>query len=146
MIGVNSERAIRNLAVGVPVRGTKILVQVARDSVKEEYFHRAVGGGIEFGESSEIALRREFQEELDVELGAVELLGVIENIFEYEGEPGHEIVYVYSVESEDLDAVSLDAELVILDEGSPVRWVELADSLPLYPEGTRELVESMPTK
>lgn len=52
------------------------------DSVTGETFHRLIGGGIEFGETAEAALRREFAEELGVTLGSVELLEVVENIFE----------------------------------------------------------------
>ncbi|WP_209447014.1 NUDIX domain-containing protein [Rhodococcus gordoniae] len=72
-----------------------------------EAFFRAIGGGIEFGEMAEAALRREFTEELGVTLGAVELLGVVENIFEYEANRGHEIAHVFAVESAEIDAIPL---------------------------------------
>lgn len=124
------------------MRSGRVLVQVLDDPATGERFHRVIGGGIEFGETSELALRREFSEELGIELGTVVLLGVIESIFEYGGEPGHEVVHLYAVESEALDALPEDIEMTVLDEGSPVRWVPLTDPVPLYPEGTRELVEA----
>jgi 8-oxo-dGTP pyrophosphatase MutT (NUDIX family) len=40
------------------------LVAHGHDSVKSEDFYRPLGGGIEFGELSEAALRREIKEEL----------------------------------------------------------------------------------
>jgi 8-oxo-dGTP pyrophosphatase MutT (NUDIX family) len=131
---------IRNIAVGLPIRAGRILVLDGFDPVKSERFHRAIGGGIEFGETAEEAVRREFREELDVRLDSVDLLGVIENIFEYEGLPGHEIAHVFAVESSQLDAIPLDARLSVLDEGSPVGWVSL-DALdrPVYPEGVLDL-------
>jgi len=133
--------SIRNIAVGLPVRDGHVLVLDGADAVKGEAFHRALGGGIEFGETAEAALRREFVEELDVVLGSVRLLGVVENIFEYEGDAGHEIAHVFAVESADIDALSLDARLRVLDEGSPVRWVPVARmDRPLYPEGVTELL------
>ena len=135
---------IRNLAVGLPVRDGYVLVLNGTDSVKAEAFHRALGGGIEFGETAEEALRREFAEELGVELQAVHLLGVVENIFEYEEQPGHEIVHVFQVESADLDAIALDAELHVLDEGSPVGWNRISSlDRPLYPSGALQLIRGL---
>jgi 8-oxo-dGTP pyrophosphatase MutT (NUDIX family) len=133
---------IRNIAVGLPVRAGHVLVLDGTDSVKGERFHRAIGGGIEFGETAEVAVRREFVEELAVRLDRVELLGVIENIFEYEGRPGHEIAHVFGVTSSDIDAIPLDAQLHVLDEGSPVRWVAVRElDRPLYPDGIRTLLD-----
>lgn len=79
--------SIRNIVLGMPVRGDHILVSVMTDRRT----------GLEFGEMSEAALRREFKEELGFDITPVSLLGVLENHFELEGEPGHEIVHVYTV-------------------------------------------------
>jgi 8-oxo-dGTP pyrophosphatase MutT (NUDIX family) len=130
---------IRNIAVGLPIKDDHVLVLEGYDRVRDLRFYRAIGGGIEFGETAEAAVRREFHEELGFELGQVELLGVTENIFDYEGKPGHEIAHVFAVESAQLASLPLDAKLRILDEGSPVRWVEIADiqsgAMPLFPAG-----------
>ena len=107
-------------------------------------FHRAIGGGIEFGETAEVALRREFVEELGVELGAVKLLGVVENIFEYEGHPGHEIAHVFAVDSSEIDAIPLDSQLEVLDEGSPIRWVPIVGTpAPFYPTGIARILDTI---
>ncbi|MCS3442008.1 MULTISPECIES: NUDIX hydrolase [Microbacterium] len=119
--------AIRNIAVGLPVKDGHVLALEGHDRSRGLDFLRAIGGGIEFGETAAEALRREFMEELGVSLQDAEPLGVFENIFTYEGEPGHEIAHVFAVTCAELDAVPLDAELRILDEGSPVRWVPIAD-------------------
>lgn len=134
---------IRNIAVGLPMRAGHVLVLDGTDTVKNEDFHRAIGGGIEFGETAEEALRREFLEELGVALDGVMLLAVVENIFEYEGSPGHEIAHVFAVDSTELDALPLDARLCVLDEGSPVRWVPFREAdRPFYPSGVAGLIES----
>jgi 8-oxo-dGTP pyrophosphatase MutT (NUDIX family) len=134
--------AIRNIAVGLPVKDGHLLALEGHDRSRGLNFLRAIGGGIEFGETAVEALRREFMEELGVSLQDVEPLGVFENIFTYEGEPGHEIAHVFAVTCAELDAVPLDAELRILDEGSPVRWVPIADIESgirvLFPEGAPE--------
>ncbi|MFJ2368862.1 NUDIX hydrolase [Microbacterium sp. NPDC087665] len=138
--------SIRAIAVGLPIKNDHVLALEGTDHSRRLDFLRAIGGGVEFGETAEDALRREFMEELGVRLDAVELLGVRENIFTYEGEPGHEIAFIFAVESAELDAVALDAELYVLDEGSPVRWVPIAEvrdgRRTLFPEGAPELLLS----
>jgi 8-oxo-dGTP pyrophosphatase MutT (NUDIX family) len=138
--------SIRNISVGLPQKDGHVLALEGRDSLRDLTFYRAIGGGIEFGETAEEALRREFQEELAVDLDDVSLLGVLENIFIYEGQPGHEIVHVYAVESAALAAVPLDAELTILDQGSPVHWLRIErlqdGGSPLFPEGALELLHN----
>lgn len=124
-----------------------MLVLNGRDEVRGLDFHRAIGGGIEFGERAEDALRREFMEELGVHVEHAELLGVYENIFVYEGEPAHEIAHIYAVHSAEIDALPLDARLHVLDEGSPVNWVAIDDIRagirPLFPSGAPEELLSL---
>ncbi|WP_136056060.1 NUDIX domain-containing protein [Microbacterium sp. K24] len=136
--------SIRNIAVGLPVKEGHLLALEGTDRSRGLEFLRAIGGGIEFGERAEEALHREFMEELGVRLEAVALLGVSENIFTYEGVPGHEICHIFTVESAEIDAVPLDAELHVLDEGSPVRWVPISDirsgDRTLFPTGATELL------
>lgn len=135
--------SIRNIAVGLPVRDRHVLVLDGMDRVKDAAFHRAIGGGIEFGETAEEAVRREFVEELGVALGRVELLDVVENIFTHEGRPGHEIAHVFAVESAEIDRIPLDARLHVLDQGSPIRWVPIgAAPYPIYPDGIAELLDA----
>ncbi|MEJ7705366.1 MAG: NUDIX domain-containing protein [Geodermatophilaceae bacterium] len=94
------------------------------------------GGGIEFGETAEEALRREFTEELGVALGVVRLLGVLENRFELAGVPGHEIVFVFTAEESDWPE---PIPPVVADSGEPVTWEPLdrfrsgADAVPDWP-------------
>lgn len=140
--------AIRNISVGLPVKDDHVLVLSGRDHHKGLDFHRAIGGGIEFGETAADALHREFMEELGVRLDGCELLGVFENIFTYEGAACHEIAHVYAVTSAELDALPLDAELHVLDEGSPVRWVPVdgirsGTARVLYPVGATEALFSL---
>lgn len=86
---------IRPISICLLRRGDEILVHESDDSVKKQGFARPLGGGIDFGETSAEAAVREIKEELNVDITGVELLGIVENIFVYEGEPGHEIVFVY---------------------------------------------------
>ncbi len=116
----------------------KILVGIGYDKVKQETFYRALGGGIQFGETSKDAVKREFQEEIHADITVKELLGVTENIFTYQGKTGHEIVFLYSIEiPEDTykDEYEIDDEA---DEYNAV-WVNIDDFKSgkkiIYPEG-----------
>lgn len=86
---------IRVIAICVFRHGEKILVCEYFDSVKKKPFYRPLGGAVEFGETTEAAVRREIREEIGQEITDLKLLTILENIFMNEGKPGHEIVYVY---------------------------------------------------
>jgi 8-oxo-dGTP pyrophosphatase MutT (NUDIX family) len=91
------KQRIRPLAICVFRHNNHILVAEGYDPVKDEYFYRPLGGGIEFGETSMETICRELMEELDVEVDRQSLtyLGTVENIFHFNGMPGHEIVLIY---------------------------------------------------
>jgi len=86
---------IRPIAISVFHNSNRILVFEGHDPVKGETFYRPLGGGIEFGESSEATVRRELKEEINVEVGDLRFLGVLENIFMFNGNSYHEIVMVF---------------------------------------------------
>lgn len=88
---------IRPLAICVFRNRGRILVNKGYDPVKDQYFYRPLGGGIEFGETSMDTVCRELMEELNVEVDSESLvyLGTVENIFTFNGTPGHEIVMIY---------------------------------------------------
>lgn len=86
---------IRPLAICLFRHKDCILVAEGYDPVKKEYFYRPLGGGIEFGEYSEQTIQRELLEEIGAEVSELKYLGTLENLFVFNGTPGHEIVQVY---------------------------------------------------
>lgn len=86
---------IRPLAICLFRHNDCILVAEGYDPVKKEYFYRPLGGGIEFGEYSEQTIQRELLEEIGTEVSELKYLGTLENVFVFNGTPGHEIVQVY---------------------------------------------------
>jgi len=86
---------IRPLSICVFSRGNKILVAEGYDPLKKQTFYRPLGGGIEFGERSEETIHRELMEEIGAQVRDLQYLGTLENIFVFDGVPGHEIVQVY---------------------------------------------------
>ena len=137
--------SIRPKAVCVCRRGDSILVGHGYDAVKAQAFFGPPGGGIEFGETAANAVRREMREELGAELDDLMLRGVLENVFTLEGQPGHEIIFVF--EARLMDAAMYEREEITLTEGeqaSVARWVPLTHFAPggppLYPTGLFELL------
>jgi 8-oxo-dGTP pyrophosphatase MutT (NUDIX family) len=86
---------IRAIVLGLIRQGDRLLVAEGYDPVKRSIFYRALGGGIEFGETSLNALHREFMEEIQAELTNIQYLGCLENLFVYNGRQKHELVQLY---------------------------------------------------
>ena len=139
---MRSVSEIRAIVIGILiVRGHLLCVQ-GQDSVKRETFYRPLGGGNQFGERAADAVVREFAEEIQRRIEVVEYLGTVENIFTYEGEPGHQIVAEFCVrfasgeEPTDLyplEGVESDGEKFL------AHWLPLAAILggayTVYPDG-----------
>jgi 8-oxo-dGTP pyrophosphatase MutT (NUDIX family) len=114
----------------------EVLVSNSRDETIGVRFQRLFGGGVEFGERGEEALRREMREELGVELGPARLVGVVENLFVFEGLPGHELMLVYETEFADPELYSKEEFKGIEAEPKIGVWRDLDHpdpGTPLYP-------------
>jgi 8-oxo-dGTP pyrophosphatase MutT (NUDIX family) len=94
---MSKKKRVRPLAICVFRHQDRILVMEGYDPLKKEHFYRPLGGGIEFGESSTETVCRELMEEIHVEVDrqSLKYLGTLENIFTFDGNPGHEIVLIY---------------------------------------------------
>jgi 8-oxo-dGTP pyrophosphatase MutT (NUDIX family) len=105
---MHKSNKIRLLALGLIRSGDRTFLSQGYDPVKQQTFYRALGGGVDFGETSYDALKREFQEELQAELTNIQYLGCIENLFIYNGQPGHEIIQLYQCDFVDSKFYQLD--------------------------------------
>jgi NADH pyrophosphatase NudC (nudix superfamily) len=136
--------AIRPIALAVPRRGEDLLVFEDQDPTKDQTFYRPLGGGIEFGETAEEAVRRELREELGADLLDVRRIGVLESIFHGFGRDGHEIAFILACRLADHSWYERDAVGEILDDaGTKVMWRPLKSfnaRNPLYPEGLAGLL------
>ena len=116
-------KEIRPIALGLAIKNNKVLVSEGYDKVKDQTFYRCLGGGIEFLEKSDEALKREFKEEIDVAITIKDFLGLEENIFTFNGKNGHELIFVYTVDVKDSD---YKEEYTILDEeNSYAVWMDI---------------------
>ncbi|MFN6482180.1 MULTISPECIES: NUDIX hydrolase [unclassified Nostoc] len=106
---MNKAGEIRVIALGLIRDGERIFVSEGYDPVKQDRFYRALGGGVEFGETSRDALQREFQEEIQAELKNIKYLGCIENLFTFNGRQGHEIIQLYQCDFVDSKFYQLES-------------------------------------
>ncbi len=135
--GVFPPPYIRTIAIALIRRGDQIFVAEGFDKTKQTYFYRALGGGVEFGETSWEGLVREFQEELSTEIINPNYLGCLENIFECYGNPGHEVVFVYECEFADRRLYEPDeVTFVEGDHQKLAKWIPIA----AFKSGDRHLV------
>ncbi|MDD4557087.1 MAG: NUDIX domain-containing protein [Alphaproteobacteria bacterium] len=127
---------LRPIAVALLKCGSKLLAMKGYDKVKDEVFYRLLGGGIEFGETSAETIKREFMEELGLDVEVQERLDVEENLFTFEGKLGHEIVFLYNAKFKD-EALYEKTDFEFLEEGATIEtvgWVEISDDVLIYPE------------
>lgn len=106
---------IRLIVLGLIRSGDRILLAQGYDPIKQQTFYRALGGGVDFGETSYEALQREFQEELQAELTNISYLGCIENLFVFNGQPGHEIIQLYQCDFADSKFYQFDKEIEFVE-------------------------------
>ncbi len=89
-------RKIRPVAFGrIQNKKGQFLLFRGFDKINNEYFYRPLGGGVEFHETAKEALVREFLEELGQQIIVGDQFKVIENLFTYEGNKSHEIVFLF---------------------------------------------------
>jgi len=131
-------KRIRPIALGLIEHRNHIFVSQGRDKSTDESFYRFLGGGIDFGETSEAALLREFQEEIQADLTGVEHLGCLDNIFTLNGKPKHELVQLFRARFVDEAFYQLGEkfDLVEGDRTTKAFWIKTADVL----SGERRLV------
>lgn len=141
-----SKHKIRPLAIGIFRRDDRILVCEGYDPIKRQTFYRPLGGGIEFGEQAAETVVRELREEIGAEMINPRYLGTLENLFTYNGKPGHEIVLVFAGELTDPALYEQETWVGHEDGGEEftVVWKPLADFAagrpPLYPDGLLALL------
>jgi ADP-ribose pyrophosphatase YjhB (NUDIX family) len=120
---MNKFKEIRPVVLGLAIKDGKLLVSEGYDSKKDKTFYRCLGGGIEFLETSQEALKREFKEEIGADISVKDFLGISENIFTFEGKNGHEIIFLYNIELKDSDYKD---EYSIIDEvNSKAKWINI---------------------
>ncbi len=131
---------IRVLALGIIQDGDRLFVGEGYDPIAQTNFYRVLGGGVDVGETSLDALKREFQEEIQAELTNIEYVACLENIFTFKDKPKHEVIQLYRCDFADRKFYELDA--IEFSEGTRSKkayWIDRkrfeSGELRLVPEG-----------
>ena len=137
---VKSRIRVKSLAVVVRPEDQALLVSQGTNGTGGD-FVRLLGGSIEFDESAADAVRREIREELGTELESPRLLGVLENRFELNGVPGHEVLFVFIGTLSDPSLYDT-REIPILDvPGLCAHWWIRGQNPHLVPAGLADLLD-----
>ena len=137
---------IRFVVFGIFTHQDRFLLYKEKDIFNGEEFYRPLGGGVEFNELGKEALKREIFEEIGEKITNIEELGLLENIFNFEGQHRHEIYKAFYADFINYDVYS-KKEIVGLESNGirfVSKWIDidtiLDDQFILYPRGLKELI------
>ncbi len=134
-------------AICIIVRNNKeVLVGMGYDEIKQEHFGRMVGGGMNFGETGEEGVRREIREELHSELENLTFITIVENIFSYDGNDRHQIIFLYKGDLVNKDLYAMEKIPIVDTTSFDAVWLPFQDvkdgKVKLYPQFDLDLLES----
>lgn len=146
MITFERENVCFNYRIaGVAIRDGKVLVQ--QPQVGGYYF--LPGGRAELQEPAKETLRREMQEELQVDVTVGRLLWVVENFFNFEGMDFHELGMYFLMTFPEDSPVNDTSKTFALQEGRhafTLLWHSLDDlgTVPIYPSILETALQAIP--
>ena len=132
--------------IGICIDRERLLAMDVYNDRGEVKGVRPLGGHVEFGETREAALRREFHEELDTEIDIGEEWFAFENLYSHHRRRGHEFLFAAEVRLHEISL--LEREIIVFSEDSGTenvaRWYDLqalhAGSVALFPPALLELL------
>ena len=129
-------------ACAIIIHDNKLLVH---NNVNESHV-ALVGGRVKIGESSEQTLKREIMEEMGKEIEIIEYVSTIENFFEADDMPYHEIMFVYRVDFKNEEDKKIIETIHNVEGEDELRydWIDLdkIDEYPLKPDILKELLRN----
>jgi ADP-ribose pyrophosphatase YjhB (NUDIX family) len=130
--------SLRVNALAIITHNNKLLVQKYEDKVTGVIFCRILGGGVELGELSADALKREMKEEIGAEIENEKLLKVVENVFTLDGKLMHEITFLYMANLVGDEFFNKEKVEILDKKDKYAEWLEIEDiksrRITLYPE------------
>lgn len=133
--------------LGLIWRGDELLAFEVTDSSETVRGVRPLGGTVQFGQSLEETMHREFREELGCAVTIDGQWHGIENIFSHEGRVGHQYMFVADVSLIGTNYYSQDRIEFYEDDGSACSagWyspTSLPDGVELFPTALLPLITS----
>lgn len=126
---------------GVLLKDHKLLVQ----KIKDQNEYALPGGHLQFGETLEEALVREYQEEIGAEIKCKRLLWTEENFWKWKGKDAHNIGFYYLIDLCE-GAIIPDGFTPMRDNGSVVLgWVSIDDleDKNIFPEFLKSEIKNL---
>ena len=136
-------KRIRPIALGLIEHEGYLFVSRGKDPKTSESFYRFLGGGIDFGETSQAALEREFLEEVQAEY-----ITCLDNIFVYNGKPKHELIQLFRAQFVDSKFFQLQetVRFVVGERVDQALWIEtsrvLSGEYRLVPESCHQYLNA----
>ena len=127
-------------ACAIIIHDNKLLVH---NNVNESHV-ALVGGRVEIGESSEQTIKREIMEEMGKEIEILEYVSTIENFFDADDMPYHEIMFVYRVDFKNEEDKKIVETIRNVEGEDELRydWIDLdkIDEYPLKPNILKNMI------
>lgn len=125
-------------------------ILLSRENIHGDIYTKFPGGGLEFGEGVLDCLRREFMEEVSIEISEPELFYVNENFLASAFHNAKQVVVIYylvkSTQVEEVQSGNPDHELLLKeDEDQILYWCKLEDLVhePIELPVDREVVQKL---
>jgi 8-oxo-dGTP pyrophosphatase MutT (NUDIX family) len=133
--------------LGLAWRGGELLTAEVEDDSGRVKGLRPLGGAVEFGETREEALCREFAEELGCTIALSGPWHAFESIYEHEGVVGHEFIFAANIRLGDQSLYARDAISFAEQDLVPCRavWISpaaLPGGVELYPVQLARMIEA----
>lgn len=118
---MNFEEGILNCrSAGFIIKNNKILLHKG----KEVDFWAPIGGKVKIMESSIDAVKREYKEELDIEVEVERLIWIAENFFEFDSKKYHEYTFIYLLIDVNNMLSCEEDELVLNEKEFLYKWID----------------------
>ena len=131
--------------IGLCIKDEKILL----GKMKNDVHWTLIGGKPEFGESSDLAVLREYKEETGASVQIDRLLTITENFFNVEGKDWHQYIFMYLLKDENNNLDIFEGTKKILDcEQGIMQWFsknELED-LVIKPNCIIDVIKKLPNE
>ena len=127
---------------GICIKDNKILLSKS----KSDHYWTFVGGKVTFGESTDLAILREYEEEVGVLLQIDKMIALIENFFDLRGYSWHQYIFFYQLRDDNNELEFFEGEREIADNKDAVyRWFDLDEisNVPLKPDCSREILNKI---